>query len=183
MKKCTKCGVLQPLENYYKATGGRDGLRGDCKDCFRTRAKERYPKVREQSIERAKRWRDEHREQYLANQRRMKQSPEGRLRERAGYLRRTYRITPERYDELLAAQAGVCAVCGRRPTPGISLHVDHHHGSGRIRGLLCFRCNNALGDFEDSPELLSRAAEYVFADRLTARLTDLVAMSAGAASN
>ena len=62
---------------------------------------------------------------------------------------------------MLADQGGVCAVCSREPTPGISLHVDHDHETGRIRGLLCFRCNNALGDLEDDPALLRVATRYL----------------------
>ena len=82
-------------------------------------------------------------------------------RNRDGHLRRKFGITLEDYEELLARQGGVCAVCSREPTPGISLHVDHDHETGRIRGLLCFRCNNALGDLEDDPALLRAAARYL----------------------
>ena len=72
------------------------------------------------------------------------------------------------------AQDDVCGICRRQPTTGISVHVDHDHDTGRIRGLLCFRCNNALGDFEESAELLTRAAEYVFHHRVRARVAALV---------
>ncbi|MGH9178293.1 MAG: endonuclease VII domain-containing protein, partial [Acidimicrobiales bacterium] len=83
------------------------------------------------------------------------------MSDRRSYLKRTYGITPEVYDELLARQEGVCAICRRQPTPGISLHVDHDHDSGRIRGLLCFRCNNALGDFDDDHDRLYAALRYL----------------------
>ena len=161
VKTCTKCGVTQPLENFYKATGGRDGLRGDCKACFRARAKARYPAVRERAIERARRWQAENREQFLATQRRLKQSPEGRRKNRAGYLWRKYGITLEEYEDRLEAQGGVCGICGRPPTARIALHVDHEHTTGRIRGLLCFRCNNALGDFDDDHDRLVAALVYL----------------------
>ena len=52
----------------------------------------------------------------------------------------------------------------RPPTLGISLHVDHDHGTGEFLGLLCVRCNNALGLFREDPDLLRRAASYVTAD-------------------
>jgi hypothetical protein len=44
------------------------------------------------------------------------------------------------------------------------LHVDHDHATGVIRGLLCFRCNNALGDFREEYELFQRAADYLDRD-------------------
>lgn len=70
-------------------------------------------------------------------------------------------MTPEQYDEMLAAQGGGCAICGRPPRPDIALHVDHDHTTGAVRGLTCFRHNNALGDFDDDPTLLEKAAAYL----------------------
>jgi hypothetical protein len=46
----------------------------------------------------------------------------------------------------------------------VSVHVDHDHGTGEIRGLLCVPCNNTLGLFREDPDLLKRAARYVTAD-------------------
>ena len=161
MKRCTKCGIEQPLENFYKATTTRDGLRGDCKSCFRARAKARYPQVRDQAIERAQRWQAENRERHLANQRRRRSTAEGKAKLRADYLRRKFGISLEQYAALLSAQGGVCALCGRPPIEGISLHIDHDHNTGRVRKLLCFRCNNALGDLDDDPGRLRDAAAYI----------------------
>jgi hypothetical protein len=80
------------------------------------------------------------------------------------HLRNKFGLTPDEYDRMLEAQGGVCALCESSPTPGISLHVDHDHGTGEIRGLLCVRCNNALGLFREDADLLKRAARYVTAD-------------------
>jgi hypothetical protein len=161
MKRCTKCGVEQPLENFYKAKGTRDGYRGDCKACFRARAKARYPQVRDQAIARAKQWRVDNIERYRDNQRRMRSTPEAKRRSRQYHLAKTFGITVEEYDAMLAAQGGGCAICGRPPRDDISLHVDHDHATGMVRGLTCFRCNNALGDFNDDPALLAKAAAYL----------------------
>lgn len=161
MKRCVKCGLVQPLELFYRASGTRDGYRGDCKDCFKARAKARYPQVREANIARARKWRDDNLERYQANQRRMRGSPEGKLRQRAGHLMRKFGMTIEQYDAMLEGQGGGCWICGRPPREDISLHVDHDHATGRIRGILCFCCNNALADFGDNPELLRKAAGYV----------------------
>jgi hypothetical protein len=161
MKTCTKCGVEQPLENFYRAAGTRDGLRGDCKSCFRRRAKERYPLVREQAIERARKWREDNIDRFRENQRRARSTPEGKRRARDYHLGKKYGITQAEYEAMLGAQGGVCAICGRPPREDISLHVDHDHESGAIRGLTCFRCNNALGDFNDDPALLRSALAYL----------------------
>ncbi len=57
-------------------------------------------------------------------------------------------------------QGGGCAICGKRPGK-VSLHVDHDHETGEVRGLLCVGCNNALGQFRDDLELLARASDYL----------------------
>jgi hypothetical protein len=58
-------------------------------------------------------------------------------------------------------EGGGCALGGAPPPPGKSLHIDHDHVTGEVRGLLCFKHNNALGDFDDDPELLHRALRYL----------------------
>jgi hypothetical protein len=85
---------------------------------------------------------------------------------------------------MLVSQEGVCLLCGSPPRPPYSLHVDHDHATGRIRGLLCFTCNNALGDFADDPDRLRAAARYVEADlardpAIERRLAGLGAMRPG----
>jgi hypothetical protein len=58
---------------------------------------------------------------------------------------------------MLAAQHGVCAICQTAQ----AIHVDHDHRTGQIRGLLCLRCNAALGQLADDPLVLRRAARYL----------------------
>lgn len=83
-----------------------------------------------------------------------------------GYSRRNtlwsnYKITVIDYDNLLKAQNGCCAICLRPPNDNKFLNVDHCHTTGKIRGLLCSRCNPALGKLKDSKELLLKAIEYL----------------------
>lgn len=52
-------------------------------------------------------------------------------------------VTDEQYDAMLAAQDGHCALCPSKPGTR-RLHVDHDHRTGKIRALLCHRCNRAL---------------------------------------
>lgn len=69
-------------------------------------------------------------------------------------------ISDAEYDRLLNLQGGGCAICGAFPTER-SLAVDHDHDTGRIRGLLCMRCNTGIGHFEDSIPLLEAAIDYL----------------------
>jgi hypothetical protein len=79
---------------------------------------------------------------------------------------RRYGITPEDYDERLASQGGRCAICRTTEPSGKAnsyFHVDHDHETGVVRGLLCGRCNGALGLFGDDVANLLRAADYLSA--------------------
>ena len=76
-------------------------------------------------------------------------------------LKRNYGITVEQYNEFLRQQGGVCAICSNVCLTGRRLAVDHCHESHEVRGLLCTNCNQGLGKFQDSPELLSGAADYL----------------------
>jgi hypothetical protein len=82
----------------------------------------------------------------------------------AAHLKRKFGITLADYDRLLDGQGGVCAICGESRPEERTLHVDHDHVSGAIRGLLCFRCNNSLGDLREDVELFRRATDYLDRD-------------------
>lgn len=76
-------------------------------------------------------------------------------------LRARYGITEQQYAQL-AVQGNLCCwICGRAPKPGKSLHVDHNHGTGEIRGLLCFLCNKRLIGRHTDPDLFATAAAYL----------------------
>lgn len=72
-----------------------------------------------------------------------------------------YGLTISDYDAMLAGQNGGCALCGRTNRNGKRLHVDHCHETGRVRGLLCSRCNTAIGLLLHDPKILRRAARFV----------------------
>ena len=84
-----------------------------------------------------------------------------------GYTRRrAYGITPDEYAALLESQGGVCAICKQPETTKrggllVGLAVDHDHGSGRVRGILCTNCNQGLGRFADDPARLRAAGDYL----------------------
>lgn len=79
-------------------------------------------------------------------------------------LRRDFGLELGRYDEMLEEQDGRCAICRREPN-GKRLHVDHCHTTGVVRGLLCYTCNVGLGNFNDDPDRLQVAIEYLLNSR------------------
>lgn len=88
---------------------------------------------------------------------------ERRLRRRRD-LMRSFGMTMEGYDRMVAAQNGGCGVCGKPPKKRL-LDVDHDHKTGRVRGALCHLHNRGLGFFQDDPVLLRRAAKYLENER------------------
>ena len=136
MKTCTGCGLEQDLSQFVKSKNHKGGHFPRCKTC-----KKEYDQ---------KRWASdaERRNAYKMEMRNR------RLRE--------FGMTQEDYDSMLAAQGGGCAICGtQKGWAGKQLAIDHCHETGAVRGLLCDRCNTGIGKFEDSPELLQKAAAYL----------------------
>ncbi len=79
-----------------------------------------------------------------------------------------YGIGPETYNEMLLKQNNVCAICYLPETKihnktGLvcKLSVDHCHNTGKVRGLLCTKCNTGIGQLSDSPELCINAYNYL----------------------
>lgn len=72
-----------------------------------------------------------------------------------------YRLTPDEYKAIFKFQDGTCAGCGKTPT-GKRLAVDHDHKTGRIRGLLCWLCNRALGLIADNARAATNLGAYLY---------------------
>lgn len=80
-----------------------------------------------------------------------------------------YNLAPGQFDSMLAAQRGLCAIC-KSPESGKAWNVDHdhsccpkpRHSCGKcVRGILCTRCNFAIGHFLDNPDAMRAGAQYV----------------------
>ena len=76
-------------------------------------------------------------------------------------LKRKFGITPDDYKQMLKKQSGCCAICSF-PQNGRCLDVDHDHKTGKLRGLLCRRCNLGIGKFKDNLILLDVASMYLY---------------------
>jgi hypothetical protein len=135
-KTCSQCHETKPIEDFPRQKQNRDGRFSWCKKCKNARQKAHYEaniiEMREKALWRQKEWR--------------------------------YGINREQFEALVAAQEGRCAICNEENGDRAgtqSLVVDHDHENGMIRGLLCHRCNMALGLLEDDPGRILRAAAYL----------------------
>lgn len=155
---CGKCGLTKSIDSFYGETRKRYvrsatyGRRLPCKDCHRAAARLyskdycRRPEVRERK-----------REQHKTLDKSLK---------RKYQLKGRYGLTPGEYEQLLRKQGGGCALCGRTYSIGrdkkvTPLCVDHDHETGRVRGLLCSRCNGLLRKIGDSVAGIMRFVNYL----------------------
>ncbi len=81
---------------------------------------------------------------------------------KSAQMKYRFGVTLEKYEAVLKAQGGVCAICAGPPSgAGERYHIDHDHATNEFRGLLCHLCNVALGMMRDRPDFLRKAAAYL----------------------
>lgn len=127
-----------------------NGWGRDCKACLRT------DEARARARAAAKRWKKKYPERAKQSSRNTK-------------LKQNFGIALDQYNILFEAQNGVCAICNKPETspsahnPNVvrSLAVDHNHCTGKVRGLLCVKCNKAIALFYENLALLDKAKDYL----------------------
>lgn len=83
-------------------------------------------------------------------------------RHRELHIAKRYGMSVEAYRLLLENHGGLCGICGNPETAkNKTLSVDHNHRTGKVRGLLCGRCNKTIGFFHEDLELLEKAKKYL----------------------
>jgi hypothetical protein len=172
MKCCARCGETRPRTDFAKRRSNIDGLQRECRSCaaerYRLRQLARGKKVRPvvdapeghkhcQRCGEVKSHSEWHRNATasdgLATRCKACRAEEAR----ASYFQRQYGITEADRDEMIRSQMGICSICLAAP----AVHVDHCHETGRVRGVLCFNCNSAIGKLGDDPDTLRRAIAYL----------------------
>lgn len=129
MKKCWDCGQEKDSCDFNLDRSRWDGLYPRCRKC----ASEYHRGYRVRNLPRLK------------------------LRGRDKNLRTKYGFGQDTFNQMLAAQSGVCACCKSAP----ATDVDHCHKTGRVRDLLCNACNAGIGQLRDSPARCESAARYL----------------------
>lgn len=168
MRVCVKCHLELPVSDFTVTDREKGYRRGACKTCESARVRAYYAAN------------PEYRAYTKANSiKQAKANPERTaLYGRRVMLKRNYGITPEQFDQLLAAQNGCCALCGatehgrtgdsgryngRNKWLVESWPVDHDHKAGHVRGLLCHPCNIRIGGYEALRDLVGddRLRDYL----------------------
>jgi hypothetical protein len=159
---CNFCKTWKPFSDYAKSKTGHMGLSAVCRDCENKKARERYAKndILSRRKEKKRIYDKERRERLRAEGKLKKLDPEVQ-REKA--MKHKYGITIKNYEDMVEAQNNKCAICSARGEEERNgkLVVDHCHASGKIRGLLCNKCNLLLGHADDTIERLERAILYL----------------------
>ena len=134
-KRCTRCGAIKTLKSFSTEQRAKDGKRSACKRCLTNEQKKRYV---------------ENPPPYEAKKRRQKSLA-------------VYGLSLEDFDNMLKEQDYKCAICRieEKYSAKQRFHVDHDHDTGKVRALLCNRCNKGLGMFQDSSEFCDKAADYL----------------------
>ncbi|MFD4933962.1 endonuclease VII domain-containing protein [Streptomyces virginiae] len=172
VKRCSRCKQDKPRGEFASNRSAADGLQAYCRECWaeyykaRQEAKGRTVRVKVDVPSGHKRCPQCEEIKPHSEWEPNKTTSDGwssycrscrAKRNRASYFMRKYGITEAERDEMIAAQGGVCVICRDAPAE----HVDHDHQTGKVRGVLCFSCNAALGQFKDRPDVMRRAAAYV----------------------
>jgi hypothetical protein len=189
-KKCGRCKIIKPYDEFYVDRNRKDGRTFACIACCKERWKDysekikaaRAPKVLVEPTEKLCRRCDQTKPIAAFGKRQERangKAVRSRCKECESILHREWRLSnpnSSRYRNLkskygisatdymviLDSQDGVCAICRGDSNPsGHMLSVDHDHSTGMIRGLLCKKCNTGIGNLNDDPRLIARALEYL----------------------
>lgn len=145
---CTRCGKTKPENCFHQRKSRKRGYHYHCKEC-----NSKYTK--------SDRGRELSRKRTRACVNRLKATdPVEYKRRNRRYNLHKFGMTPERYEEMLVSQGGVCAIC-KGPPDTTNFHVDHNHTTGTIRGLLCSACNTAIGLLKEDAEIFQSAVSYL----------------------
>lgn len=138
-----------------------------CKSmCHRCYMQEYNKKHRDKLLAQKREWRKNNKKRQKENDKRWYEQNKQRHKQSSfkAKLKKEYGITPQDYNALNKSQKGCCAICGCTKADnsgGKRLAVDHNHETGKIRGLLCDRCNRGLGYFKDNVDFLKKAITYL----------------------
>lgn len=148
-KYCPKCKKQKSSDKFSKSKCRFDGLQSWCKSCMKKWRDKTYART-DKSRKVNKAW--------VIKQKKL----QGKNFCKKYRIKHLYGLTLKQHKEIYIQQNGCCAICNES-VPYDKIFTDHNHavGKGKMRALLCNRCNTMLGYLEKFPELTQRMFEYM----------------------
>lgn len=137
--------------------------KGLCSSCYNMSIYNSNPEFRERQKKNARKYYQNNKPRfYELNKASKLRNPE-KYKEAARkyHLKKTYNLTIEELNSMIEKQNGKCAICGNPDFGKKGPSVDHSHSTGKIRGILCGRCNKAVGLFLDDTGVMNKAIDYI----------------------
>jgi hypothetical protein len=160
-KQCSNCRELKDLKEFSKDSSRKDGHHHRCKKCHSLYMKKWSKKsnyneyLKQYYLDNKEYINSRNRNYYHANKDWLLPKMN------ANRFFKKFGITQEEAKTLLDSQNGVCAICSTDTPTETGWCVDHCHATGKIRGILCSKCNSGIGFLNDDPELCKRAIDYL----------------------
>lgn len=164
-KFCSKCKNFLSFDNFSKSKLGINGLSSHCKGCIKLKNNcskydsERFKVYYQKNKQRLRDYANAQNHKLTGNN-----LPFGKEYQLKNY----YNLSPDDYFKIVEKQNNLCAICKKPETVKTNkgdrirgLAIDHCHTTGKVRGLLCSKCNKAIGLLKDNIELLESAIEYL----------------------
>lgn len=135
-KFCKSCRIIKPLSEYHHSIKnkeyGKSYPDSFCKSCKSVKTKK---------------WCQDNKQKFIRYNIKSK-------------LKNRYGMTMDEYDAMVTAQNNLCAICNQ-PQARRNLAVDHCHQTNRVRGLLCDKCNLALGMINENLDIVEGIKRYL----------------------
>ena len=158
---CRKCKQEKSRMEFYVDDRYSNGFTPWCKDCSREYTNKWKLTPAGKESRKKSQARQQQRPEIRERKRLYKQGRQGKRAQLRSWLKNLYNLSLEDYERLVEKQRGLCAICYRQNKNGNRLFVDHDHQTGRIRGLLCLKCNTAIGLLDDNVEFIANTLTYL----------------------
>lgn len=151
IRKCNACGIEKDLSEFYNDKSRVLGKSYTCKECKNSHSKTYQSSLGKEDYDirgildnkkRRQRYYSKHKDTSIRDY---------------SYSSR-YGISLVEYNLMYENQNGLCCICGKKKD---KLVVDHNHKTGKVRGLLCSKCNSGLGMFCDDKDVIIKAIKYM----------------------
>jgi hypothetical protein len=169
-KLCFSCVQHKPTSCFHKSKKEKDGFQYHCIDCSKKYHAKRYVEQKDKLKVQFKKYKEENKEKLEATSLLWKKNNPDKVKQyqRTSNLRKNFGLSVDAYEQMLAKQNNLCAICEKPETfihhqtkEPARLAVDHCHKTNKVRKLLCKSCNNALGLFKEDIGAMENAVQYL----------------------